>query len=168
MAISASSVIGVNLAAVSSDAAFGVGTVVNGTDGSQWVYALAAEAVIAYSFGVINSSDQFLNSTDARIKAAPGGILAVAGGGTAFTSSQYGWFQTKGVGRVRTAGATLPNVPLFTTDTETSATTGCLDNTTNSGSAVCIFGIMVTATGSTTGSAAACVINNLVARWPYP
>ena len=164
MAVQTSSLIGVNFTDASSDATFAAGTSVTGTDGSQWVYALAGEAVTQYSFGVIGTSSTFLNSTDAVVKAASGKILGVAA--ATLTASQYGWFQTKGIGRVRTNGTTLPNVPLYTCDTETGATSGCLDNSTNSASAVQIFGIMVTATGSTTGSAAPCVINNLVARWP--
>lgn len=157
--------IGIDVTVVGSNADFTPGTIAHGTDGDIWLYALAAEAVTAYSFGVVDNANQFLNSTDARVKAGVGKRLAIAGA-TTFTASQYGWFLTNGVHRVRTAGATLPNVPLYTCDTETGATSGCLDNSTNSGSAVEIFGIMVTATGSTTGSAAPCVVGNLVARWP--
>lgn len=158
--------IGIDTTVVGSNADFTAGTIASGTDGDQWLYALAAEAVTAYSFGVIDNSNQFLNSTDARAKSPGAGKRLAIAGATTFAASQYGWFLTRGVHRVRTAAATLPNVPLYTCDTETGATSGCLDNTTNSASAIQIFGIMVTATGSTTGSAAPCVVNNLVARWP--
>lgn len=157
--------IGIDTSVVGSNADFTPGTIANGTDGDQWLYALAAEAVTAYSFGLIGSDNQFLNSTDARAK-NPGAGKRLGIAAATMTQSQYGWFQTRGVGRVRTSGACLPNVPLYTTDTETGATSGCLDNSTNSGSAVQILGIMLTATGSTTGSSAPCVLSNLVARWP--
>lgn len=123
------SVAGVNFNNVedSTDPAFTVGTVVNGTDGSRWMYVQALSTIAQYDAVAIVTSGSASNANMGAVPLTTTNALTsirIGFAQVAIASSKYGWVALEGNNiRVKTLIACQPAVPLFTT-----ATAGSLDD----------------------------------------
>ena len=89
------SMVGVDLMNGNATALFAVGTHVNGTNNSEWVYVQAATSVNAYTVCAFNSAT-FTCGMASGGDLSLGANLAVAQ--TSISAQAYGWVATRGVG----------------------------------------------------------------------
>lgn len=117
-----SSILGVQLAQVDDSAGFGLGTLINLSDGGQAMYVKASTSALstyaAVSIGVNGIATMLLTS---NAEASP----RIGFAQTSIGTSKYGWVQLGGQVLVNLAANCDDNVPLFTT-----ATAGVLDDAT--------------------------------------
>jgi len=147
MAISASSVIGVNLTRVDTTALFPLGTIVNLNDGGQAMYVKATTSALSTYAAVSidpNGKATMLTTTNAATSPRIGFAQ------TSVATSGYGWVNLGGTVLVNAAAQCAPSVPLFTTGTP-----GVLDDATVT--AGYVFGAIVTTTiSNATATTAVC------------
>lgn len=107
-----------SLTATSADPQIAVGTVVKGTDNSEFVYVQAAEALAQYAAVAIDAgSASELTATNA-ITGVDIGAAQVA-----FAINEYGFVQTRGSFSVLGAASAVTDVQLYAT-----ATAGVVDD----------------------------------------
>lgn len=114
MAISASSVIGVNLTRVDDSAQFPLGTTVNLNDGGQAMYVHASASALSTYAAVFIQADGVATMTTTALAPAN---ARVGFAQTSVGTSKYGWVQLGGQVLVNCAAQCQDNVPLFTTTT---------------------------------------------------
>lgn len=151
------SYIGAKLSDTETVAKHATGTVVNGNNGSKWMYVFAGSAIAAYDCVAIQASNTAAPITHALARA--GNTVGIAQ--NAIAASDSGWVALEGQNLiVNTLAAEGVGVTLYTTDTA-----GALADATASGSAATLFGLTLVATASgTTASSAACIAHNIVVR----
>lgn len=155
-----SSRLGVKLSQTDTTAQHRVGDVVDGNDGTQWMYvqASAAGTISQYDCVAIQASATAAPITHALARA--GNAVGVAQ--VAFATAEYGWVAINGNAlTVNLLAAEAVGVTLYTTDTA-----GKLSDATASGSAGTIFGLtlVTTASGSTASNAVAIMRNPVVRK----
>ena len=112
-----SSTIGVNLNTPTTTADFALGSIVYGSDGSIWQYAVAATTVSAYAVVAINASGSMNMAVLGHINGTSGVQLAVAQ--NSFAPSEYGWVPIHGTGgdtgtfKVKTSGSVSTGLVLY-------------------------------------------------------
>lgn len=125
------------------------------SDGSQWIYVQAGEAISAYDVLGVDRTGQAMKLTKALADA--GRIIAVAQ--IAFSDNDFGWVCTRAgttARKVKVLASCPPDVRLYTT-----GTAGSLDNTDASQTAV--FGIVLRATsGTSAGNGNGLTINAII------
>ncbi len=159
MAIVTSGMIGVNLDAVTAgtttdgeNAEFTLGTVVKTTDGQEYTYVQAAEAITQYDFVAI--SEDFQMSQLTKTEADDGWIIGIAQ--IAFADNDLGWVATKGANLTgKVLASCAADVALYT-----SGTAGAVDDASTSQTK--IDGIVLVS-ANTNGSATA---KEILATWP--
>lgn len=147
MAISTSSVIGVNLTRVDSSAQFPVGTIVNLNDGGQAMYVQSTTSALStYAAVSIDAAGLATMLTTTNAGTSPRiGFAQVS-----IATGAFGWVNLGGTVLANCAAQCAPNVPLFTT-----ATAGVLDDATVT--AGYVFGAIVTTTiSNATATTAVC------------
>jgi hypothetical protein len=122
---------------------FGLGDRTWDQVGNTWVFVYANEDLAQYDAVYIPSTYRAVKLT--------GNVATVAGNANnagfigfaqvAFTSGEYGFVMTSGVGNVRIAGSCTANIMLYTTDTA-----GVLDDATASSSHFQLQGVLLTTT----------------------
>lgn len=144
---------------------FAVGTRVNATNGSTWIFATTSTTIAQGSACMLNSafSAALMGGTGA-LTAVPEGLAgfpAFYQNSTSMTTGQYAWFNISGPATILVASAGI-SVPLYTSDTA-----GTLTGATNTTSHYQISGVtcVVTASGST-ASLTATVGNAVSVRKP--
>jgi hypothetical protein len=139
--------LGVDFTATPTSADFALGTKVQGSDGTEWVYVQASGAITQYQFVGIDENFQ----AAALTKAMADDGWAVGAAQSAFADDDYGWVA---IGGSNVSGNLLTlcaaDVALYT-----SGTAGALDDTASSQTK--IDGI-VAVTGGVTGTTATEVI----------
>jgi hypothetical protein len=150
MAYVTSGQIGVNLAETTTgtttngvDAKFTLGQRVTATDGSEWLYVQAGEAITQYMWVSIDENFQAVKGTKTLADAGHGvGFAQVA-----FADNEFGWVAVNAPGNitVRVAASCAADVQLYTT-----STAGVLDDT--SASQTLIRGVVLVAAATTTAS----------------
>lgn len=158
--------LGVDLANVTSDCKYAVGESHIGSNGSEWVYCKSTGAVTSGAMCGIAADGSLVPATGGLIGTASATISNRYGfAQTAWTSSQYGFVAVRGSKiLIRVLGAPAPQVPLYTSDT-----VGALAITTASGSQFQVYGVMVEASVSASGSTASVATANVsfpIARRP--
>jgi hypothetical protein len=134
---------------------FALGTLVTGSDGTEYIYVHAGGAITLYDWVAIDENYEAVAGTTALAQAGHQVGFAQA----AFADDEFGWVALRGKNiRCRAAAACAPDIALFT-----SATAGVLDDdstTTREG----INGVVAVATATATGP------NNghveVIATWP--
>ena len=146
-----SSKIGVNLNAVSATADFTLGDVVQGSDGTEWVFVQAN--------GTIDQYD--VVSVDESFQASPASIPSVIEGDqlgfaqVAFADNEYGWVARRGGELVvAVSGTSTVNVAIYI-----GTVSGHLSTTASSATVV---GVAIqTASSTSTGTSATAIVT-----WP--
>lgn len=124
---------------------FALGTVVLGTDNSQWVYVLASGNIAQYDF--VGIDENFAAAPLDETMADDGWQVGVAQ--VAIDSASYGWVCTKGANVTGKIGASCAaDVPLYI-----SATAGTLDDAAGSSTYSKIDGIVAVVGNTATVSA---------------
>lgn len=144
MAFPVSGVIGVDLTKIDSNPSFGLGTMTEGTEGANWIFA-CAEGSIRPGACVVVRPTGLATQVDFNVLSNRSGMIAFAQG--SMLASQYGWFQNAGVNVKVAIISANPGAPLFT-----SGTSGVLDAATDTLSQYLILGVNCgpsTATGTT-------------------
>jgi hypothetical protein len=127
-----------------------VGTVFTASNGSQWVYVLAAGAITANDFVIVTTNSTWaVQSMTNTLAASKLGQLVGVAGATA-TSGQYLWMQTKGY---RASVSAVTGMTGFTA-ARTTATAGRIDDTITGGTTVAITGVIILATAASNVAAA--------------
>ena len=147
MAISNSSVIGVNLTRVDSTAQFPVGTIVNLSDSGQAMYVQATTSALStYAAVSIDANGLATMLTTTNGATSPRiGFAQVS-----IATGAFGWVNLGGTVLVNAAAQCAPSVPLYTT-----ATPGVLDDAIVSGGYVA--GVIITTTiSNATATTAVC------------
>lgn len=138
-----------------------VGAVIEGSQGGAALYAQASTAatITQGDFCYINTTFQAAGLTSTI--AATAGQAAILGVAMAtLTTSQYGWFQTRGN---CPAGVNVVNGVAANTVLHTSATAGRLTGTAVTGTSFPINNIMtVTTSGGTSGAYAAMIAGSMI------
>lgn len=136
MAISTSSVIGVNLTRVDDSALFPVGTIVNLNDGGQAMYVQSTTSALStYAAVSIDAAGLAMMLTTTNAATSPRiGFAQVS-----IATGKFGWVHLGGTVVVNLAANCDDGVPLFTT-----ATAGVLDDATVS--AGYVMGVISTVT----------------------
>ncbi len=149
MAFPTSTMIGVSFASHDDTAKFKVGTVAKGTDGSEWVYVEASNAIGQYKWAAIDENFLAVAGTSALADAFHGiGIAPVA-----FLSSDYGWIQVEGTAIATFSGTATADISLYT-----SATAGEFDDVTSGAE---IEGITLVTAVSTQSQTATVIMRNV-------
>lgn len=144
---------------------FKLGTRINCTDGSQWIFADTTTTLAQYNTVMINSTFRATAVGGAgaatAVPEAGAGFIGFYQNSTSLTTGQAAWFMISGVPTLLVASAGI-TVPLYTSDTA-----GALTGATNTVSHFQISGLtcVVTASGST-ASATSCVANSVSVRKP--
>lgn len=129
-------------------AEFALGTKVNATDGSEWVYVQAGAAITLASWVSIDENFQAVMGTKALADAGHGvGFAQIA-----FADNDMGWVCTHAHGNINTRvlASCAADVQLYT-----SATAGALDDT--SASQTIIRGVVLVAAATNTASTRECI-----------
>lgn len=144
--------IGTKLATTTTDPEFTLGTVTRGSDGSEWVYVQAGEAITQYMTVAIDENFQAVKVTTAL--AAAGHNIGSAQ--IAFANDDYGWVCTKAPGNVTVlvSADCAADVQLYTT-----STAGVLDDT--SAGVNLIRGMVLVAAATNTQSAREGILQNV-------
>jgi hypothetical protein len=127
-----------------ANAPFKLGTLVEGTDGSRWVFVQAGAAITQYYTVAIDENFQAVHITSTLAKAGYGvGFAQVA-----FSDNDFGWVCVHAGGNisVRLAASCAADVQLYTT-----ATAGVLDDTATS-TACLLRGVVAVVAASNTAS----------------
>ncbi len=136
----------------STDAKVALGTIVNGTNGTMWVYVKAAAAITQYDWVSIDKSFNATSGTKTLLDRLD---TSVGFAQIAFASADYGFVAIRGSSiSVRVKGSTAVNTALYTT-----ATSGVLGTATTSQSKIYRMCAVVTGSTSTSGKA-------MTAYWP--
>lgn len=118
--------LGVTVAGTTTNGAgaeWAMGTVVNGTDGTRWMYVQANGAITAYDAVAIDEDFQAAPITKALADTG----LEIGFAQMAFTDNDFGWVAMAGSNiSMRTAAASVVDSALYT-----STTAGVLSSTTN-------------------------------------
>jgi len=131
-----------------------VGTVFTASDGSQWVYVLAAGAITANDFVIVTTNSTWaVQAMSNTLAASKLGQLVGVAGATA-TSGQYLWMQVSGY---RASVSAVTGMTGFTA-ARTTATAGRIDDTITGGTTVAITGAIILATAAS--NVAAALLNN--------
>lgn len=143
MAFQTSGCLGVDFTATPTTAEFDLGTVVDGTDGSKWIYVKASAAITQYDCVAIDEDYNATPMTKALADAGHRpGFAQVA-----FASADYGWVALEGSNISARLGASCAaDVQLYTT-----AGAGILDDTAASQTA--IRGVVAVVLNTTSGGA---------------
>lgn len=124
---------------------FSVGTIMNGTGDSQFIFVKATAAIAAADVCLISKTNTAAGITTTN--ATYGALVGVAV--VAIASGSYGWLQRSGqCGGIKTAAAVVINVRLAAT-----ATAGAIDDVVTTGTKN-ITGIVVTTTATSAMSVA--------------
>lgn len=146
MAYPTSNIAGVKFDRVDDAAAFPVGTLVEGSNGTAWVYGVAGGAIASVGQAVV--LDAAWSATLASTANSPFG-LRTGVAPAAFAQGQFGWFQIGGVcPAIQVNAACAANVKLNTT-----ATAGQLDDDGTAGAKTASGIVLTTARGGTAGTA---------------
>lgn len=134
-----------------ASAVYKLGTVVQASDGSEWVYVQANGAVTIYDTVWVNSAFQAASITPA-LAITPGrpGFAQ-----NAFTDNDFGWVMLRGRPVIRVFLACAVNVPLYTCNTA-----GVLDDSTLSLSHYQVIGVVTETSGSTSAASTSTAIAN--------
>lgn len=147
-----SPIVGVNLTETSTDKKFGIGTLVNLTDGGQAVYVSAASTIsthMAVGIDAGNAAYPLTTTNSANSK-------RIGFAQTSIASGYCGWVQISGTScKVQVLANCSDNVPLYTT-----GTAGSLDDTVVSGCLVLGVTIPTRATSVSNATAVTCVAAN--------
>jgi hypothetical protein len=151
------SLLSAKLTETSTDARHGLGQIVQGNNGSKWMYVYSAGTIAQYACVAVEFAGTASPITHALARAGNSVGLAQ----NAFATAEYGWVALEGNSlRVNTLAAEGVGVTLYTTDTA-----GAVADATASGSAATLFGLTLVATASgTTASSAAVIARNIVVR----
>ena len=145
-------VIGVKLYEVATAAKFDVGTKVNGTDNTEWVYVQASGAITAYDVVAIDEdyTARAVSSALAGAGHAPGFAQQ------AFADDEYGWVAVSGANiLVRAASSCTADALLYVGTTGLS--NGVVDDASASGRVTLQGVVLVTANTSSTTTALECI-----------
>lgn len=147
-----SPLVGANFAESSSDAKFGVGTLVNLTDGGQAVYVSAASTISTFmAVGIDAGNNAYPLTTTNSANSKRIGFAQ-----TSIASGYRGWVQLSGTScKVQVLANCSDNVPLYTT-----GTAGSLDDTVVSGGLVAGVVLPTRATSVSNATAVTCVAAN--------
>lgn len=122
-----------------------LGTMVDGNDGSTWIYAQANGAVTAFSYVCISNAFQAAAGTKALVD--QGMTIGIAQ--NAFADDDFGWFLIKGTGaqyKVNVLISCTASVMLSTT-----ATAGFLDDTAATATQTTILGLQLQSSATASG-----------------
>ncbi len=127
-----------------------VGTRIFGSDGSQWVFCLAATAITASDAVLVTTNSTWSVSalTSALGKGKLGQMVGIAG--ATASSGQYLWVQTHGYNSAVNAVTGATGFTLL----HTSATAGRLTATGVGGTSAAVQGIVILATAASNTAAA--------------
>lgn len=120
------------------------GTVVRGTDGSEWMFVklAASQTIAAGDFVYVSSTDNSFNVTSLAnaAKALKGALVGVAGAASTSgtTSTNYIWIQMRGYN----ASAAVATGSSQNADLHTSATAGRLTSTGAGGTSATVAGVV--------------------------
>ena len=156
-----SGVIGGDLTQATTATNFALGSRAIGNDGSIYQYCVSLTALVAYDCVVIDSANTVNPITGPRARTAVQIGFAMHNW---VAAGLAGWVRLTGAGPsmlVRTIVSTLPNVPLYTSDT-----VGQLTGTTATLSHQQIFGVALLATNASAGQATTAVAAWPTVRWP--
>lgn len=142
------SIAGANTDKTTATQQFPLGTLLNGTNGTQWVYVQAAAAHTQYDWVSIDSAFASTSGTKTLLDK----LNTIVGfAQIAFAITEYGWVALRGSTiKVRVKGATAVNTALYST-----SVAGVLGTATTSQSK--IFRLATVVTGSTSTSGKSCV-----------
>lgn len=155
MAYATSGIVGTRLDEANDSALFTLGQVVQGTDGTEWMYCVASGAVTAYqAVGINEDYDTYGLTTALAAQSDRVGFAQFA-----MSSGQYGFVAVKGSNiKVRTKASCAADSQLWTT-----ASAGVLDDATAAG-AYKIDGVVCVAAAGTAANGAAGI--EVKASWP--
>lgn len=157
MAISNSSVIGVNLTRVDATAQFPVGTIVNLGDGGQAMYVQATTSALS-TYAAVSIDPAGLATMLTTTNAATSPRIGFAQ--TSIATGAFGWVNLGGTVLVNAAAQSAPNVNIYTT-----ATPGVLGSTLVSGGY--IAGLIITTTiSNATATTAVCQYPHVTRQGP--
>ena len=100
-----SSTIGVDLNTTSTTALFALGTVVKGSNNSEWVYVQAATAVTAFKCVSINAAFTCGMASVSDVIGTSGSSGRLGWAQNAFAASDYGWVPINGAVYIMTTGS---------------------------------------------------------------
>lgn len=148
--------VGIDLTDVSSARKYTLGTTLQASDAGEYVYVCNVSAITTGMCVAIDSGFTAAAITTALARTRNNFAFVQS----PFLASQNGWVAKNGDGiKIRTAASTLPNVPLYTSDTA-----GVLDDATASASHFQVFGVTLFATqsvvGATNGQASTPLVRN--------
>lgn len=148
--------VGIDLSLVSSNRNFTLGTVLEASDGGQYIFAYNVAAISTGMCVVVDAG--FTAAAITTALARTRNPLAFAQ--VTIAASSYAWYAKNGTGiKIRTAASTIPGVSLYTSDTA-----GVLDDLTASISHFQVFGVVLFATqaqaGATSGAASWPLVRN--------
>lgn len=124
-------------------APFALGTRVRATDGQEYVFVQAGEAITQYMYVCIDEDFQAVKGTKALVDAGH----QVAFAQVAFSDNDFGWVATRGANLTgRVLGSCVADVALYT-----SGTAGVLDDSSTSQTKV--DGVVLIATNATATAA---------------
>ena len=125
---------------------FAVGTVMNATDGSIWMFAKASGGINQYDVVMIDptflSAKQIVGGATPE---APKMRIGFYQNATALVANNYAWFMQSGVPTINVLGSCVKNVQLYTTNTS-----GALDDAATTASQFPIRSVYLTTTISST------------------
>ncbi len=119
----------------------GLGETAMTNNGGMAMYVKCSTTAIT-QYDCVHINDTFRAQPITSALALTGGKAGFAQ--VAFATSDFGWVLLTGKPRVRVAASTLPNVPLYTSDTA-----GVLDDATASLSQCTLLGLLAVASAST-------------------
>ena len=152
MAYNTSGLLGPGFTQLDTDAKHTLGTVVKGTDGTEWCYVQANGAITQYNYVCIDENYQAVKGTTALVKV--GHKIAFAQ--VAFADNDYGWVALGGSNiSCLVATSCAADVTLWTT-----ATAGVLDDATGTALAK-IQGVMAVAAVDTAAA------TEVIASYPH-
>lgn len=144
MAFISSGAVGADISTTSTTAKFALGTTLQGTDASEWIYVLASEALTVYSALAVTRA--YAASMLTNTNAVTDNFFAT--NQVAFANADYGWVAKRVAPCTLRVGASCAkNVALYST-----ATAGVLDDTATS-IAFRIDGVQILTTNSGGGAA---------------
>lgn len=159
MAYLTNGMVGVNLATTTAGtttdgegAPFSLGTVAAATDGQEYIFVQAGEAIDQYNYVCIDENFQAVKGTKALVDV--GHKIAFAQ--VAFADNDFGWVATRGSNMsCLLAASCAPDVALYT-----SGTAGVLDDSSTSQTKV--DGVVAVSTAGTASTNAV----EVIATWP--
>lgn len=149
------SLAGANPASTTTTKEHALGTVAQGSDGTEWVYCVSSGAITQYqAVGINEDFDAFAMTSTLAAQSDKLGFAQ-----TAFAAGEYGWVATRGTNiKVRTKSSAAADAQLWTT-----ASAGVLDDATAAG-ALKVDGMVLVAAAGTAATGAAGI--EIKASWP--